>query len=501
VKKRKFKAIIYLISFTVLITVGIQVYRNVQNYNLNKQRFINDVQVALDNGVEGYFSSLAKSFVLLDKGDSGAFDSSEIKAFFQHNFEGKVTDSLSKFEFSTKSNSVSDTSIGGVTVRSTSKGDSRIRLLGGAKLNNSASIKSISISKDTIPSISLNELEVFTTKIMISMVQDSIDFETLTKYVKKELGRKKIDIDFAFASLQNSEVVERSREFTDDEFSLSTLSKASYLPKKELKMHFDNASLIILKRGMVDLLISLLISVSVVGSLLYLYRIINQQKQLAEIKNDLISNITHEFKTPIATVTSALEGIANFNQQNDPEKTAKYLDMSNDQLKKLNLMVEKLLETATLDSDELSLRKEPVNLTLLLSTMIEKYKMLAGDKLLSFMAPTTDVIIEADPFHLENALSNLVDNAIKYGGREIQVILTQLGTRAQVIVQDNGGFIEKGQKERVFDKFYRIPTGNQHDVKGFGIGLYYTRKIIEKHGGSIDLVLKPQLTSFEVAFS
>ena len=189
VKKRKFKAIIYLISFTVLITVGIQVYRNVQNYNLNKQRFINDVQVALDNGVEGYFSSLAKSFVLLDKGDSGAFDSSEIKAFFQHNFEGKVTDSLSKFEFSTKSNSVSDTSIGGVTVRSTSKGDSRIRLLGGAKLNNSASIKSISISKDTIPSISLNELEVFTTKIMISMVQDSIDFETLTKYVKKELGR------------------------------------------------------------------------------------------------------------------------------------------------------------------------------------------------------------------------------------------------------------------------------------------------------------------------
>ena len=112
-------------------------------------------------------------------------------------------------------------------------------------------------------------------------------------------------------------------------------------------MYFDNASLIILKRGMVDLLISLLISVSVVGSLLYLYRIINQQKQLAEIKNDLISNITHEFKTPIATVTSALEGIANFNQQNDPEKTAKYLDMSNDQLKKLNLMVEKLLSCLT----------------------------------------------------------------------------------------------------------------------------------------------------------
>ncbi|WP_421977637.1 sensor histidine kinase [Roseivirga seohaensis] len=500
-KKRKFKAIIYLISFTVFITVGIQVYRNVQNYNLNKQRFINDVQVALDNGVEGYFSSLAKNFVFLDRNDSGAFDASEIKAFFQNSIKGKASDSLKKFQFSTNTAVLSDTSIGGVTIRSTGKGDSNVQLRGVAKLNNGVSIRNITVSKDTISSTRLNELEAFTTKVMISMVQDTIDFKNLTQYVKKELGRKKIDIDFAFASLQNNEVVELSREFRDDEFSLSTLSKASYLPKKELKMYFDNASLIILKRGMVDLLISLLISVSVIGSLLYLYRIINQQKQLAEIKNDLISNITHEFKTPIATVTSALEGIANFNKQNDPEKTAKYLDMSNDQLKKLNLMVEKLLETATLDSDELSLRKEPVNLTLLLSSMIEKYKMLAGNKRLAFVAPTADVIIEADPFHLENALSNLVDNAIKYGGNEIQVILTKLGNRAQVVVQDNGGYIEKTQKERVFDKFYRIPTGNQHDVKGFGIGLYYTRKIIEKHGGSIDLVLKPQLTSFEVAFS
>ncbi len=500
-KKRKFKAIIYLISFTVLITVGIQVYRNVQNYNLNKQRFINDVQVALDNGVEGYFSSLAKSFVFLDSNDSGGFDNSEIKAFFQHNLERKTNDSTKWIEFKTNGDISPDTTIGGVTVTSTGKGDSKIQLRGVARLNNPASIKNITISKDTLPSTRLHELEAFTSKIMIAMVQDTIDFEVLTKYVKKELGRKKIDIDFAFASLQNNEIVERSRAFSDEEFSLSTLSKASYLPRKELRMYFDNASLIILKRGMVDLLISLLISVSVIGSLLYLYRIINQQKHLAEIKNDLISNITHEFKTPIATVTSALEAIANFNKQNDPEKTAKYLDMSNDQLKKLNLMVEKLLETATLDSDELSLRKEPVNLTQLLSSMIEKYKMLAAEKGLSFVAPSSDVIIEADPFHLENALSNLVDNAIKYGGSEVQVILTQLGTRAQVIVQDNGGFIEKSQKERVFDKFYRIPTGNQHDVKGFGIGLYYTRKIIEKHGGSIDLVLKPQLTSFEVAIS
>jgi K+-sensing histidine kinase KdpD len=215
----------------------------------------------------------------------------------------------------------------------------------------------------------------------------------------------------------------------------------------------------------------------------------------------LISNITHEFKTPIATVNSALEGIANFNQQNDQEKTAKYIDISVGQLKKLNLMVEKLLETATLESEALEIRKEPINLSQILHTLLEKYKMVAGDKAIIFHEHAQDVIIEADPFHIENAISNLIDNAIKYGGDKIEISLAHNNGKAQVVVNDNGGFIEKSQKERVFDKFYRIPTGNQHDVKGFGIGLYYTKKIIEKHGGTIQLVLKPQLTSFEVAIS
>ena len=126
--------------------------------------------------------------------------------------------------------------------------------------------------------------------------------------------------------------------------------------------------------------------------------------------------------------------------------------------------------------------------------------MVAGAKEIIFHEDSQDVIIEADPFHIENAISNLIDNAIKYGGNRIEISLAHSNGKAQVVVNDNGGFIEKSQKERVFDKFYRIPTGNQHDVKGFGIGLYYTKKIIEKHGGSIQLVLKPQLTSFEVAF-
>ncbi len=486
-----------MISFTVLLTVGIQVYRNIQNYNLNKQRFINDVQVALDIAVESYSAEQAKNDIFFLFGNefegngnpsitingANTSDSLKFKAFaYSGQTEVKI-DTLPKRVFGTKhwiSKQLSDTN----------------------KLPSVGAVQSIKVFANGDSSALGSRFEALTTKIALSLVRDSIDFKTLSKYMDKELGRKQINIDYAFAQVKKDAALQQSADFDKSELPLSIVSKSTYLPKdQQLQLFFSNASAIILKRGLADLLISLLISIAVICSLLYLYRIINEQKALAEIKNDLISNITHEFKTPIATVNSALEGIANFNQQNDQEKTAKYIDISMSQLKKLNLMVEKLLETATLESESLEIRKEPINLSQILHTLLEKYKMVAGTKEILFHENAHDVIIEADPFHIENAISNLIDNAIKYGGDKIEVSLAHNNGKAQVVVNDNGGFIEKSQKERVFDKFYRIPTGNQHDVKGFGIGLYYTKKIIEKHGGSIQLILKPQLTSFEVALS
>lgn len=481
----------------MLLTVGIQVYRNIQNYNLNKQRFINDVQVALDIAVESYSAEQAKSDIFFlfgnefeGKGNpsitingSKTSDSLKFKAFAYSSQTEVTIDTLPTRAFGTKhwiSKQLSDSN----------------------KLPSVGAVQSIKVFANGDSSALGSRFEALTTKIALSLVRDSIDFNMLSKYMDKELGRKQINIDYAFVHLKKDTTLNQSADFEKSTLPLSIISKSTYLPRdRQLQLSFSNASSIILKRGLADLLISLLISIAVIGSLLYLYRIINEQKALAEIKNDLISNITHEFKTPIATVNSALEGIANFNQQNDQEKTAKYIDISIGQLKKLNLMVEKLLETATLESEALEIRKEPINLSQILHSLLEKYKMVAGAKEIFFHENAQDVIIEADPFHIENAISNLIDNAIKYGGNKIEISLAHSSGKAQVVVNDNGGFIEKSQKERVFDKFYRIPTGNQHDVKGFGIGLYYTKKIIEKHGGSIQLVLKPQLTSFEVALS
>ena len=224
---------------------------------------------------------------------------------------------------------------------------------------------------------------------------------------------------------------------------------------------------------------------------------IKKQKELAEIKNDLISNITHEFKTPIATVSTVIEAIQNFNVLDDQEKTKKYLSMSEVQLKKLHQMVEKLLETATLDSEKLILKKEDVDVVELISKISKKHELIS-DKSVEFSSNVESRIMNLDLFHMENSISNLVDNAIKYGGDQIQIILTSDLDSIEISVIDNRKGIDKNQQERIFDKFYRVPKGNRHDVKGFGIGLYYTKKIVEKHNGTIRLVSNPGKTSFKI---
>lgn len=171
--------------------------------------------------------------------------------------------------------------------------------------------------------------------------------------------------------------------------------------------------------------------------------------------------------------------------------------MSNQQVDKLNLMVEKLLETATLDSDQLNIEKEPTDLVHLIEQVCEKYAMIAENCRIE--TKLDDIGLElVDPFHFENAVANLIDNAVKYGGDLVEVALHKLENGFEITVTDNGEGIAKQQQDLVFEKFYRIPKGNIHNVKGFGIGLYYSKKIIEKHGGQLTLSSQPGKTVFKI---
>ncbi|BFP39971.1 hypothetical protein FGF1_08160 [Flavobacteriaceae bacterium GF1] len=487
--RNRFNHIAYLIGITIVITIAIQVYWNAQHYAANKQRLINEVQISLDNGVEAYFADIAKTNVLafVDNRTPNQ-DFTKKAGSFISKIKGNRIDSLF-LELGADTSGLTQKPIGFTQLFDSTS---------GVTVDTLGNISAVSVFRGKTAD-SIRDIEGLANKIIISFTRDSLDFPRLRDYFENELSRKKIDILYSFTHTTKDTVFRWNTDTRNGKLLLSTLSKSTYLPQDEtLLLKFNNPTLMVLKRSLTGILLSVLLSGLIIGSLFFLLHIIKKQKQLAEIKNDLISNITHEFKTPIATVSTAIEGIKNFNATNDRAKTEKYLDISNQQLRKLHQMVEKLLETATLDNDKLLINKEGLDVVKLLHQLVEKYRMIAPNKELLFSTNVSELNVKVDAFHFENALANLIDNAIKYGGRKIELNITSVMDGLEITVADDGGPIDSSQREKIFDKFYRIPTGNRHDVKGFGIGLFYTKKIIEKHGGSIQLVPTKKNTVFKV---
>lgn len=469
----KYKLILYAITTTIIATIAVQIYWNSKNYQLNKQRLTNEIQISLDNAVERYYADITKNSMVafVDVSTDTINSKNRITEFFKN----------IKVEDMVKHVSIADSSTHQHWMRTTQP----------------ETIDEIKIFKG-IQADSVSKIEAITNRIVISLSQDTIHFNKLNKAMQGELERKSINLTYGFHHYQDT--IKKSFYNTDLEASnQKMLSKSTYLkPNEKLELVYQNNTLAILKRSSSGILISALLSLAIISCLFYLLKIIKHQKQLAEVKNDLISNITHEFKTPIATIGAAIESIKNFKVLDDKEKTKNYLSISNNQLGKLTVMVEKLLETATLDSDSLQLNKEEVHINSLLETLVNRHQLQDNNKTITYHNLEKDIIILADAFHLENAINNIIDNAIKYGGNSIDVNLNKEPKGVSITVSDDGNKLTNGHKEKIFEKFYRIPKGNTHDVKGFGIGLYYSKKIIEKHNGSITLQLDNKLTTFKI---
>lgn len=340
--------------------------------------------------------------------------------------------------------------------------------------------------------------EILTSKIVFSFKHDTLSLHKIDSLIQLELERKNIAISYGLVFSGAVIKDQKLRGEIIENASLETSSKSPYfMEDRSLTIYFGNITLAILKKNSLGILLSFLLVTSVIFCLLYLLKIINHQKQLAEVKNDLISNITHEFKTPIATIGAAMEGIQTFNPENSSEKNLRYAKISSEQVEKLNGMVEKLLETATLDSEKLSLNFEAVNLVDLLRKASTKEAFASENKRILFEASEEEISYLADAFHFENAINNLIDNAIKYGGEDISVGIKKLKSQVEITISDTGTSLSEEHKRQIFEKFYRVPKGNTHDVKGYGIGLYYSKKIIEKHNGTISLLLN-KLTTFKI---
>jgi two-component system phosphate regulon sensor histidine kinase PhoR len=474
--KRNYKLVVFLIGITIITIIGVQLYWIVKEYGLNKRNLISKVQLSLDNSVEAYFVNLTKSGIITftsidDKNSTKKTDTIYLKPGSRFRLRKKIDSTLQKI----------------------AKSETKKPLL----IKNRRDRKD-----DNFPFFTANKafpksIDSLISKVFVSISRDSLDLKKLSNYVNEELSRNNLNVTYGlkytfYKRHFKKDVNPKITTYHLDNFPkkyLKTISKSTFLPhRSKLELFFTNETALLLKESLISILLSLLLSLSIIASLVYLLKTIYKQKQLSEIKNDLISNITHEFKTPIATISTALEAMQNFNALNDKEKSEKYIAIANSQVSKLNLMVEKILETATLNQEEIVLNKKPIQISALLQTIIEKYKLINPDKKFTFKNNFGEHLLNLDKFHFENAIGNILDNAIKYGGNKITMELKSEKNNPIIIIKDNGNGIPKTQKDKVFEQFYRIPTGNMHNVKGFGIGLYYTKKILEKHGATISII-------------
>ncbi|PHS09169.1 MAG: two-component sensor histidine kinase [Kordia sp.] len=497
----KYRRILYVIVLVILATIGIQSYWNYKNYLTNKQQLINDVQISLDNAVDDYYTSLAERSTYQYSFKEGEISENMIingDTIYDHLFQD-----FNVIEHKSRHDTLNTGKINHLAIFQAEGKDTVLTFENGfvtkeewiGDANFLKTIKSFDVD-----SLGKKDFEMLTAKIIFRISNDTINIKRIKELLEEELKRKNIVVDYNLSILNKFDDFEDVNFKNNNPTELTVESKSSFLPHgSKLKMYFTNVASTILKRILMGILISTLLVFGVIACLFYLLKIISHQKQLSEVKNDLISNITHEFKTPIATIGVALESIMDFNVIEDKDKTKRYVNMSINQLSKLNIMVEKLLETATLDSDNLVLNKEKINVTELVEGIVAKYQISIQEKVLKFIDAPDLIYANIDIFYFENAINNIIDNAIKYGGNVITVTLKVSDNTFEVLVLDNGTSLEKTHKEKLFEKFYRAPKGNRHDVKGFGIGLYYTKKIIEKHNGIIQLELNKNNTIFKIA--
>jgi two-component system phosphate regulon sensor histidine kinase PhoR len=512
----RYRFLLLLISAVIAITLAIQLYSVFNTYEESKRQLQRDIKTSFDLTVADYFTAREKenSFSF---SKTGFQDIDDIKF---DSLMGLVVDKTKSHD----KNSSKKQENSGVFLK---KNSTKKERFSETKSKKPFNINSITISSDS--NLVANPKERKSERFFLQKDSVRTDSFELVNYVQptadvpiRKLSKSKIkSISFSISSniidiiqldsmmtqslIANGIRINHGLKYNDGEdlFEEGPLNGDQIIKSNSPKLYnetsleliYSGGGSTLFKRNLTSFLLSLLLITGVIFCLFYLLQVIRKQKELSLIKNDLISNITHEFKTPIATASAALEGVQNFTTSGDHEKSNRYLDVGREQLSKLNMMVEKLLETATIDSEKLALQRTRFDLTDLIQESVDRYQS-TTDKTITQNLPESSVDFYGDEFHLENAVNNLLDNAIKYGGSIISVSTAIKNKEVVISISDNGKQLKAKDTKHLFDKFYRVPQGDTHNIKGYGIGLFYTKAIIEKHGGTISLSLNP--TTFKI---
>ncbi len=335
---------------------------------------------------------------------------------------------------------------------------------------------------------------------------ERLDITFLDSVLSHELGASKLPSGFMFMitdefnnPIEYAMAPDYYRLDLDSSKAHTTRLFPSNPLDENLFLHivFPEQNSFVLMEMWAPLTVNALLVILIIVAMVIMFKTILTQKKLSEMKNDFISNMTHEFKTPISTISLACEAMTDSDMVTDQNDSSKpFIKMINDENKRLSILVERILQSATLDRGELRLQQERVLLNEVIHEIAQKaqFRVTGNSGAINVDIPTELIYVNADRMHLINTISNLVDNAIKYSttSPKVNISLKQQGKALALTIADSGIGIKKEHLNKIFDKLYRVPTGNIHNVKGFGLGLSYVKAIVELHGWEIQVKSKPE---------
>jgi signal transduction histidine kinase len=314
------------------------------------------------------------------------------------------------------------------------------------------------------------------------MSGDSI-FTFDTAHLRKSFTKKLDNKDLHFTTIWNE-----NTKFIPNSKKKMIFISTDYLSKK-YNVGINNYAGYLMKKMLPQVLFSLTLLLFVAAAFYISLRSLKEQMRLSIMKNDLISNMSHELKTPISTVKVALEALTTFNAAQNPQTTKEYLEMASLEMNRLDMLVNQALNTSLLEEGKIVIQKECVDLNKItqdISRMLQ-IRIKQNDADVTIQASGTDFTTKADPLHLQGVIINLIDNSLKYADKKpvIHVSIESNADTIAVSVADNGPGIPAEHIHHIFDKFYRVPHGDRHNVKGYGLGLSYSQQVALQHGGKI----------------
>ena len=355
----------------------------------------------------------------------------------------------------------------------------------------------LKINKDE--SVLMNPVKQVSSNYFTTIINDTVHPYLLETLLKKHFTNRNLNIDFEYVIYDCfTDSVVFGNYISIAETDKDELQAVSYNMEWDKDGHYfgvyfpTKQTYIMNKMGIWIFSSSIILIIIMFFS--YTINIILKQKRLSEIKNDFINNITHEFKTPISTISLSAEVLLNPDIINQPERLRNYAKIIQDENNRLKNQVDKVLQLATIERDKLKLENEAIDIHQLIIDSVKSFELLVTQQegVITTHLNATDFVFYGDKVHVSNILYNLIDNAIKYSPEkpEINISTSPYKEGIEISVRDNGIGISDEAHKQIFEKFYREPTGNVHNIKGFGLGLNYVKTIVEAYNGTVRLVSK-----------